>query len=313
MDFQNATETAHRLLENVERVVEGKRGPVETAVAALLARAHVLFEDVPGVGKTTIAKALAQSVQCSFGRIQATSDLLPSDVVGITVLDPETREFRFHRGPLFTNILLVDEINRATPRTQSAMLEAMSEGQVTVDRESYQLESPFFVIATQNPTEQVGTYFLPESQLDRFAVRIQVGYPDIEAEKDVLRKRSRGEDPLQELEPVCTQEEVLGLQEVAGAVKVSDSLQDYLLRVVAATRDRKGVLTGVSPRGALTYQRMVQARAFLQGRDHALPDDVKALAVPVLAHRILLASRLRSLRDDQEALVLEILDEVPCP
>jgi MoxR-like ATPase len=313
LELRKAAEKAGHLLDNIETVVEGKRATVETAIAALLARCHVLFEDVPGVGKTTIAKAIARSLQCEFGRIQATSDLLPSDVVGITVLDPETREFRFHKGPLFTNILLVDEINRATPRTQSALLEAMSEGQVTVDRETYPLENPFFVIATQNPAEQVGTYFLPESQLDRFAVRIEVGYPDQEAEREVLRKRTRGEDPLATLKPVCTQEEILEMQQAASAVKVSPSLQDYILKIVAATRERKGVLTGVSPRGTLTFQRMIQARAFLEGRDHALPDDVKALAVPVLAHRILLTSRLRSFRKDQEQVVQDILNEVPCP
>lgn len=308
-----APEMATRLLDNVGTVVEGKREVVETAIAALLARAHVLFEDVPGVGKTTIAKAIARSVQCQFGRVQATSDLLPSDVVGITVLDPETRDFRFHRGPLFTNILLVDEINRATPRTQSALLESMSEGQVTVDRDTYALEDPFFVIATQNPAEQVGTYFLPESQLDRFAVRIQVGYPSLDSERQVLRKRDAGEDPLQGLEPVCSREDVLAMQRAAGSVRVADAVADYLLRVVTATRDRRGVLTGVSTRGALIFQRMAQARAYLQGRDFVTPDDVKALAVPVLAHRILLASRLRSVRDDQERTVTEILTEVPCP
>jgi MoxR-like ATPase len=306
-------ELAARLLENIEQVVEGKREVLEIAVAAFLARAHVLIEDVPGVGKTTIAKAIASSLRCRFGRVQATSDLLPSDIVGITVLDPQTQEFRFHRGPLFTNILLVDEINRATPRTQSALLEAMSEGQVTVDRDTHPLEAPFFVIATQNPAEQVGTYFLPESQLDRFAVRIQVGYPSRESERQVLRRRDSGSDPLEQLQAVCTREEVLAMQEATSRVRVAEPVADYLLGVVAATRERRDVLTGVSTRGALTFQRMTQARAFLMARDFVTPDDVKAMAVPVLAHRILLASRLRSLRDDQVGVVTEILAEVPCP
>jgi MoxR-like ATPase len=307
------SETAAKLLANMETVVSGKREVLEISVAALLARAHVLFEDVPGVGKTTISKALAMSIQCDFGRVQATSDLLPTDVIGVTILDPETKSLRFQKGPLFTNLLLVDEINRATPRTQSSLLEAMSERQVTVDRETYHLEAPFFVIATQNPTEQVGTYFLPESQLDRFAVRLSVGYPDEEAEAAILEARDAGIDPLDSLEPVCTSAEVVALQDAAARVRLAPEVKKYLLAVVRATREREGVLTGVSTRGALTYQRMVQARAFLQGRDYVTPDDVKALAVPVIAHRILLASRLRSFREDQEAVVQEVLEEVPAP
>lgn len=304
---------AAALVANVEKVVEGKREVVRLAVAALLARGHVLFEDVPGLGKTTLSKALARSVEAEFGRIQATSDLLPSDIVGITVLDPSSGKFAFHRGPLFTHILLVDEINRATPRTQSALLEAMSEGQVTVDRETYALPAPFFVVATQNPAEQVGTYFLPESQLDRFAVRLQVGYPSPAAEAAILRARERGHDPLTRLEPVAAAADVLAMQEAAAQVKLAPPVQDYMLRIVAATREKKGVLTGVSTRGALTYQRCIQAMAFLDGRDYATPDDVKALAEPVLAHRILLASRLRSYREDQQRLVREILAEVRTP
>ncbi len=304
---------ADSLLRNIETVVTGKQEVIEVAVAALLARGHVLLEDVPGVGKTTIAKAIAHSLQCELGRVQATSDLLPSDLLGISLLDTESQEFRFHKGPVFSNILLVDEINRAPPRTQSALLEAMSERQVTVDRETHRLPDPFFVIATQNPAEQVGTYFLPESQLDRFSVRIEVGYPNEEAEAQILTARESGIDPLAALQPVCSQEEVRTMQKQTSEVRFAEGVQNYLLQIVRATRDRPGVLTGVSPRGSLAFQRMVQGRAFLKGRDFALPDDVKALAVPVLAHRILLASRLRSVRQDQENTVLEILKEIPCP
>lgn len=306
-------EKAAELLANVETVITGKTRPLEYTLAALLSRNHVLFEDVPGVGKTTISKALAISVSCQFDRIQATSDLLPSDVLGTSMIDPESRELRFFKGPVFTNFLLVDEINRATPRTQSALLEAMSERQVTIDRTTYGLERPFFVIATQNPAEQVGTYFLPESQLDRFALRLEVGYPDLASEKQILARREGSADPLQTLEAVCTTEELIGLQDAALQVTVSEAATDYLLRIVHATRNREGILTGVSPRGALTYMRVCQGLAYLRGRSHVLADDIQELAAPVLAHRLLLASRLRSHRRDQERIVDEILDEVPCP
>lgn len=304
---------ARRLAETIETVIEGKPEVVRLSVATLLARGHLLFEDVPGTGKTTLSKALARAIDCRFGRVQATSDLLPSDVVGITVLDPKSGEFSFHRGPVFTNILLVDEVNRATPRTQSSLLEAMAERQVTVDRQTYPLEDPFFVIATQNPAEQVGTYYLPESQMDRFAVRIEMGYPSPESEAEVLRARDRGHDPLADLEPVCSAADLVEMQRQAREVKVADAVQQYLLALVAGTRDRKGVLTGVSTRGALTFQSLCQAFAYLAGRDHVTPDDVKHLAVPCLAHRLLLGSRLRSSRDDQEDVIRNLLDEVPCP
>ncbi len=313
LPLEEAGRIARAIQANVEKVIEGKTEAVRLAVATLIARGHALLEDVPGVGKTTLAKSLARSIRCGFGRVQATSDLLPSDVVGITVLDPGTSEFRFHRGPIFTHVLLVDEINRATPRTQSCLLEAMAERQVTVDRETYRLEDPFFVIATQNPAEQVGTYFLPESQMDRFAVRIQIGYPSPESELAVLRQRDQGRDPLSGLEPVCDAGEVIRLQAAAGKVRMAESVQRYLLQIVARTRDQKGVLTGVSTRGALVYQAMAQALALMEGRDHVLPDDVKSLAVPVLSHRLLLASRLRSLRADQEETIQRILDEVRSP
>lgn len=294
-------------------MIAGKEDVLQVTVATMLSRGHALLEDVPGVGKTTLAKSLAKSVACDFGRVQATSDLLPSDVVGITVLAAEGGDFVFHRGPIFTNVLLMDEINRATPRTQSCLLEAMAERQVTVDRQTYPLEDPFFVIATQNPAEQVGTYYLPESQMDRFAVRIEMGYPSPESEAEVLRARDRGHDPLADLEPVCSAADLVEMQRQAREVKVADAVQQYLLALVAGTRDRKGVLTGVSTRGALTFQSLCQAFAYLAGRDHVTPDDVKHLAVPCLAHRLLLGSRLRSSRDDQEDVIRNLLDEVPCP
>ncbi|MBI3892792.1 MAG: MoxR family ATPase [Candidatus Wallbacteria bacterium] len=290
----------------------GKRNAVELAVTALLARGHLLIEDVPGVGKTTLARAIARSIDCNFGRIQATSDLLPADVVGVAVFNRKTDEFEFREGPVFTNILLVDEINRAMPRTQSSLLQSMAECEVTVDGKTYPLKAPFFVIATQNPAEQVGTYFLPESQLDRFALRIPLGYPDRDQERAMIRAREKS-SPLDELTPVVSRSELLHLQQRVTDVRMADSVLDYVLAIVERSRSREDLSAGASPRGALVLSRLCQAFALVRGRDHVLPDDVKDLAAPCLAHRLSTKTGFRADLLEQYKLVRNILEEVSSP
>ena len=284
----------------------------------LLARGHLLIEDVPGVGKTTLAQALAKSFHCTFQRIQFTSDLLPSDVLGVSVYNPETREFEFRSGPIFANVVLADEINRTTPRTQSALLEAMNEAQVSIDGKTMALPQPFLVIATQNPVEHHGTYPLPESQLDRFLMRIKMGYPSPETEREILRKRVgvRGENPLDALEPVADVSEVLTMQDEVAHIKVDSSLHDYALEIVNRTRNSDLLALGVSPRGTLMLQRAAQARAFLDGRDYCLPDDFKKLAVPVFSHRVVASSRHASLQkksETTESVLRDIVESVSVP
>jgi MoxR-like ATPase len=279
-----------------------------------IARA-IYGEDVPGVGKTTLAQALARSFHCSFQRIQFTSDLLPSDVLGVSVYNPESREFEFRSGPIFANVVLADEINRTTPRTQSALLEAMNEAQVTVDGKTLPLPQPFLVIATQNPVEHHGTYPLPESQLDRFLMRIRMGYPSHEIEREILRSRT-GEDPVQSLEPVADVHDVLAMQHAVAQVKVDSSLHDYALDIVDRTRHTDQLSLGVSPRGTLMLQRAAQARAFLDGREYCIPDDFKHLAVAVFSHRVVASSRHASLQkktETTEAVLREIVESVAVP
>jgi MoxR-like ATPase len=278
----------------------------------------LLIEDVPGVGKTTLAQALAKSFHCTFQRIQFTSDLLPSDVLGVSVYNPESREFEFRSGPIFANVVLADEINRTTPRTQSALLEAMNEAQVSIDGKTMALPQPFLVIATQNPVEHHGTYPLPESQLDRFLMRIKMGYPSPETEREILRKRVgvRGENPLDALEPVADVSEVLTMQDEVAHIKVDSSLHDYALEIVNRTRNSDLLALGVSPRGTLMLQRAAQARAFLDGRDYCLPDDFKKLAVPVFSHRVVASSRHASLQkksETTESVLRDIVESVPVP
>src|SRR5882762_789049 len=275
--------------------IRGKEDVLRLSLACLLARGHLLIEDVPGVGKTTLAQALARSVRSNFHRLQFTSDMLPSDVLGVTVYNAHSEEFEFKPGPVFTNFLLADEINRATPKTQSALLEAMNELQVTIDGRSWELAQPYMVIATQNPVEHHGTYPLPESQLDRFLMRIKMGYPSHETEKEILRNRAT-DDPLQSLKPVADVKEVLAMQEAVTHIKVDSSLQDYALDIVNRTRKSDQLALGVSPRGTLMLQRAAQARAFLDGRDFCLPDDFKQLAVSVFAHRVVASARHASLQ-----------------
>jgi MoxR-like ATPase len=304
-----------QLQQSIARVIYGKEEAIQRSLITLLARGHLLIEDVPGVGKTTLAHALAKSFHCSFQRIQFTSDLLPSDVLGVSVYNPETRDFEFRSGPIFANVVLADEINRTTPRTQSALLEAMNEAQVTVDGKTLPLPQPFLVIATQNPVEHHGTYPLPESQLDRFLMRIRMGYPSPETEREILRKRAT-DDPVRSLEPVADVHDVLAMQEAVSQVKVDASLHDYALEIVARTRKSDQLSLGVSPRGTLMLQRAAQARAFLDGRDFCLPDDFKHLAVPVFSHRVVASSRHASLQkksETTEAVLRDIVESVPVP
>jgi MoxR-like ATPase len=307
-----------QLQRSIARAIYGKEEAIQLSLITLLARGHLLIEDVPGVGKTTLAQALAKSFHCTFQRIQFTSDLLPSDVLGVSVYNPETREFEFRSGPIFANVVLADEINRTTPRTQSALLEAMNEAQVSIDGKTMSLPQPFLVIATQNPVEHHGTYPLPESQLDRFLMRIKMGYPSPETEREILRKRVgvRGENPLDALEPVADVSEVLAMQDEVAHIKVDSSLHDYALEIVNRTRNSDLLALGVSPRGTLMLQRAAQARAFLDGRDYCLPDDFKKLAVPVFSHRVVASSRHASLQkksETTESVLRDIVESVPVP
>jgi MoxR-like ATPase len=301
-----------RIRAAVAAVVVGKEEAVEQLLVALLCRGHALLEDVPGVGKTLLARSLAATMACSFRRIQFTPDVLPTDVTGSSVFDQRTANFEFRPGPVFTQILLADEINRATPRAQSALLEAMEERQVTVDGETMPLPRPFLVLATQNPVELEGTFPLPEAQLDRFLVRVTLGYPSVEEEDAILRRFER-DDPFARLEAVVTPEDVVVLQDRRGQIEVSDPVRSYLLEVVRATRTDTRVALGASPRAALALHRATQARALLQGRPYVLPDDVKALARPVLAHRLLLTAQARLRGDTPEGVIAAVVDSVPVP
>lgn len=308
-------ETLERLLSSVGRVIRGKDPIIEACAISLVAGGHVLLDDIPGVGKTTLARSLAKSVDASFQRIQFTADVLPGDVTGVSIWNEQTRQFEFRAGPIFHQIVLADELNRASPRTQSALLEAMNEGQVTVDGVSHPLPELFLVIATQNPQEHAGTFPLPESQLDRFLLSFEMGYPDPEAEREIL-SAGRSRKDVDAITPVLDANEVLELQQAADKVALEASLVDYLQRLVQETRRHDAIELGVSPRGALALRRAAQARAILRGRDYCTPDDLQALAPAVFVHRITLARRAGSLGPVREAarrLIPEILREVPVP
>jgi MoxR-like ATPase len=311
---ERAIRVARALVDNVGRVLQGKHEAVELAVTALLARGHLLVEDVPGVGKTTLARALASSLGVGFTRLQFTSDLMPADVLGGNVLDAASGSFRFRPGPVFTHVLLADEINRTTPRTQSALLEAMDEQRVSIDGVTHTLEQPFFVLATQNPEEFYGTYPLPESQLDRFLLRIHVGYPAHDVERQILLSR-RGRDPTEGLATVASKEDLIAAQAVVDEVRVEDDVIDYLHKVVLATRQTKLLALGASTRGALAFERALRARALVSGRTYVTPDDVQALAVHALAHRVRVAGLHDSGvgRHDAERVIRELLSELPVP
>jgi MoxR-like ATPase len=302
-----------RLRDNVGSVLLGKPEVIRMALAGLLAGGHLLIEDVPGIGKTLLARALARSLSCSFKRIQFTPDLLPSDLIGTSIYHQGTGAFVFQPGPLFAQVILADEINRATPRTQSALLEAMGEARVTVDGQTRVLGPPFFVLATQNPYEFEGTYPLPENQLDRFLLRLRIGYPDRDAERRILTRHREGE-PVDQLRPVLGPAEVLALQQAVRAVRVDDSLSDYLLDLIAATRTHPDIYLGGSPRAALALYRSCQALAVVEGRDYVVPDDVKRLAGPVLAHRIVpRAAREGRSGEAAEEVLGDILRQTPVP
>ena len=303
----------HRALaHNIGQVIQGKPEAIDLVLLALIAEGHVLVEDVPGVGKTTLAKALARSIDGDYGRIQFTPDLLPSDVVGVNVWNRSTGGFDFRPGPVFANIVLADEINRASPKTQSALLEAMAERQVTIDGTTRHLPPPFLVIATQNPIENEGTYPLPESQLDRFLLKVSVGYPGRSAELDILA--SHGDrDLLAELRPTITAAQVNGLAAAARTVHIAPSLQEYLVDLAQATRSHPNVSVGMSPRATLALQRVARARAATRNRSYVTPDDIKALAVPVLAHRLLLSPAARAAQATAASVITEVVSSVPQP
>ena len=310
-----AVAALHRLEANVARVIRGKPEAIRLAVSTLLARGHLLIEDVPGVGKTTLARALARSLGGSFRRIQFTSDLLPSDILGVSVFVEESARFEFQPGPIFANVVLADEINRTTPRTQSSLLEAMSEGHVSIDGRTHVLERPFLVIATQNPQEHFGTYPLPESQMDRFLLRIRLGYPGREDERRLLMERGGG-DAVDSLRAVTDGDAVRLVQGLVDSVRVEERLAEYALQVVAETRRSPLLSLGVSTRGAIAWYRAAQAYALVCGRDYVLPDDLKNLVVPALAHRVVLAAQQDSLgraRDEAERILAEVLERVPVP
>jgi MoxR-like ATPase len=311
----NVPRPLQAIQDNIARVIKGKAHVIEMAVVCLLARGHLLLEDVPGVGKTTLAHSLARSLDCSFKRIQFTSDLLPSDIVGVSIFNRQQQAFEFVPGPIFANIVLADEINRTTPKTQSSLLEAMSEAQISVDNQTHPLKQPFMVIATQNPAEYHGTFPLPESQLDRFLMRLRIGYPSFDEERKVLN-RPYALHPADILAPVLSTQDVLELQRRIEQVHIDESVSEYLLAIVHATRQSELLSLGVSTRGALALNNTAKALALVRGRDFCLPDDIKELAPIVLSHRVML-SRAQGMRaqgfDQAERIVLDIVDTVPVP
>ena len=312
MDTTPVAETAAKIKSNIELVLVGKGGVIELTLAAILSGGHVLIEDVPGIGKTTLARCLAESLGCSFKRIQFTPDLMPSDITGIHYYNQKSGDFEFRPGPIIAQVVLADEINRATPRTQSALLEAMGEGQLTIDEVTVRLPRPFLVIATQNPIELEGTFPLPEAQLDRFLLRIRLGYPD-ELEEEEMLHRFRSASPLDSLEAVTGEEEFLNIQSLVTEVHVEPALRNYIVQVVQATRRHDDVELGASPRASIGLYRCSQALAAIQGRAYITPDDVKALASYALAHRIILKSQARLRDTSPESIIEGIMSQVPVP
>lgn len=301
-----------KLEENLNFVIKGKPDVIKLIILTLLAKGHILLEDIPGVGKTTLAKAIAKSISGKFSRIQFTPDLLPTDIIGSPIYNPKEGTFNFKQGAVFSNILLADEINRASPRTQSSLLESMSENQVTVDGISYKLELPFLVIATQNPIEYHGTYPLPEAQMDRFSIQISLGYPNKEEELNMLYSQ-RSEHPLNKLEPVLNCQNLINIQENVNKVEVEKSIAQYLLEIIYQTRNNTDIKLGVSPRGSIMFFSMIRAYAYMQGRNYCLPDDVKYLAEYVLSHRIVLETKAKYSGVKKNRLIKDIVNKIPVP
>lgn len=311
----HAQRQVSKLIANMEKIIFGKHDVVKLCVVGLLARGHLLIEDVPGIGKTTLAQSLARSLACSFNRIQFTSDMLPADIIGVSILDPKTNSFVFRPGPIFGSIVLADEVNRTPPKTQSALLEAMSESRVSVDGTTRPLPVPFMVMATQNPIEYEGTYTLPEAQLDRFLLRVEIGYPSGKDELRIMRRHNPAR-ALEELKPVLNSDDVLALQETAGQIHVDDSVAKYMLAITQETREHEGIELGASPRGSLALYEASQAFALVEGRDFVTPGDVKRMAGPVLSHRILVKSRggnLVSSSRERTRIIAEVVQKIPVP
>jgi len=312
VELNEIQEVATRIKSNVNEVVVGQKDTIDLLLVAMISSGHVLLEDVPGTGKTLMAKSLATSVSGTFRRIQFTPDLLPSDITGIHFYSQQKSEFEFRPGPIFTNILLADEINRATPRTQSSLLESMEERQVTIDGETHQLDDPFLVIATQNPVESQGTFPLPEAQLDRFLLKINMGYPSKQESMDILM-RFKQTNPLLSLDSVVTVEEITTMQNIYSEVRISQDILSYLIDVIEETRNHENITLGVSPRGSQAMLRAVQVYALLQGRTYVIPDDIKKLAKPVLGHRLVLAQQIGINQDEVDSVIDDILDKVAVP
>ena len=306
------SETTARVKTNIEKVIVGNGDVVELCLVAILCQGHILIEDVPGIGKTTLAKAIARSLGCTFHRIQFTPDLLPSDITGVAIFNQKTQEFEFRAGPVLTQVLLADEINRATPRTQSALLEAMQERQITVDGETMALPSPFLVLATQNPIELEGTFPLPEAQVDRFMLRVKLGYPS-QADEESIILRFQHDDPLATLQPAVQASELLAMESEVRSIHVDESVRQYIVQIVRATRSNQAIELGASPRGSIFLHRAVQALAAIRGRAFVIPDDVKYLAPFVLAHRLLISPQARLRGRTKEEIVSEVVDSVPVP
>lgn len=314
MRIEEVSSKGNAVLEEVKKAIVGKDEVLKLILTTILADGHILLEDLPGLAKTLMAKSFATALGVKFKRVQFTPDLLPSDILGVSVFNQKTLEFEFKRGPIFTNILLADEINRAPPKTQSALLEAMQERQVTIEGKTYELERPFIVVATQNPIEQEGTYPLPEAQLDRFLVRLRVGYPTKGQEIEILRRRMARKKEEVDITPILTPEEVVEMQRAIEDVYVSDAILEYITDIVVATReDKKEIEVGASPRGSLALLKLSRAYAALEGRDYVIPDDVKAVAVPALSHRLILKRELWYTRVSQESIMEKILERVPVP
>lgn len=307
-----ARKTAQKIVDNIEQVIVGKRKAVELAVVGLISKGHLLIEDAPGVGKTILARSIAKSIDCTFKRIQFTPDMLPGDITGVSIYNQKTSDFEFRPGPIMANIVLADEINRATPKVQSALLECMEEGRVSVEGITYDLPSPFHILATQNPIEYEGTFPLPETQLDRFMLRLTLGYPSLSDEIAIMGNQQYSH-PIEQLMPVATSAEVLTLQMVVRKIFVDDLVKQYIASLVAATRQHDSVYLGASPRGSLALFRTGQALALLSGRDFVLPDDIKALAEPVLAHRLIVRSTDHSREKSIRTVISQLLETVPVP